>query len=73
MDVKETSAGPGAWAAIDRQSPVYASEIMAEAPLGTLDANGTSGNLMLTARYGLAWSKAQPTIHNLVLKFEIGS
>lgn len=72
VGVKEATAGSGAWAAIDRQSPIYASDITAEATLGTLEANGASGNLTLAAKYGLAWSKAQTTVHNLVLNFEIG-
>ena len=41
-------------------------------PLGTLGANGSSGNLALTAKFGLSWANAKTVFHELTLAFEIG-
>ncbi len=64
------TAGSG-WTAIDRQAPVYASDIASEVPLGTLGANGASGSLALTAKFGLAWANAKTVSHQLTLNFTI--
>ena len=64
------TAGSG-WTAVDRQAPVYASDIASEVPLGTLGANGASGHLALTAKFGLAWTKATDVSHELTLNFTI--
>lgn len=65
------TAGSG-WTAVDRQAPVYASDVASEVPLGTLGANGASGNLAITAKFGLAWAKATNVSHELTLDFNIG-
>lgn len=59
------------WTAVDRQAPVYASDVASEVPLGTLGANGASGNLALTAKFGLAWANAKTVSHELTLDFTI--
>jgi len=59
------------WTAVDRQAPVYASDVASEVPLGTLGANGASGNLALTAKFGLAWVKTTNVSHELTLNFTI--
>ena len=64
------TAGPG-WTAIDRGTPVYTGDLASEVPLGTLGANGASGNLALTAKFGLAWAKATNVSHELTLDFTI--
>jgi len=64
------TAGSG-WTAVDRQSPVYASDVASKVPLGTLGANGASGNLALTAKFGLAWANAKTVSHELTLNFTI--
>ena len=64
------AAGSG-WTAVDRQAPVYASDVASEVPLGTLGANGASGDLALTAKFGLAWAKATNVSHELTLDFDI--
>lgn len=69
VGIKET-AGSG-WTAVDRQAPVYASDVASEVPLGTLGANGASGNLALTAKFGLAWAKTTNVSHDLTLNFTI--
>ena len=63
-------AGSG-WTAVDRTTPVYTDDLASEVPLGTLGANGASGNLALTAKFGLAWAKATNVSHELTLKFTI--
>jgi hypothetical protein len=65
------TAGSG-WAAVDRETPVYTGDLASEMPLGTLGANGASGNLALTAKFGLAWAKAMNVSHELTLDFNIG-
>ncbi len=65
---KTTGSG---WTAVDRQAPVYASDVASEVPLGTLGANGASGNLTLTAKFGLAWANAKTVSHELTLDFTI--
>ena len=67
--IKETS-GSG-WTVINRAVPVYAGDLMSEVPLGTLGANGASGNLALTAKFGLAWANARTVSHELTLDFTI--
>jgi hypothetical protein len=65
------TAGSG-WTAVDREAPVYTGDLVSEVPLGTLGANGASGNLTLTAKFGLAWAKAKNVSHELTLDFDIG-
>lgn len=64
------TAGTG-WTAVDRATPVYSGELASEVPLGTLGANGASGNLALTAKFGLAWANAKTVSHELTLDFTI--
>ena len=64
------TAGSG-WTAVDREVPVYTGDLASEVPLGTLGANGASGDLALTAKFGLAWAKATNVSHELTLKFTI--
>ena len=59
------------WTAVDRESPIYTGDLASEVPLGTLGANGASGNLALTAKFGLAWSNARTVSHELILNFTI--
>ncbi|ADU27404.1 DUF5057 domain-containing protein [Ethanoligenens harbinense] len=59
------------WTAVDRATPVYTDDLASEVPLGTLGANGASGNLALTAKFGLAWAKATNVSHELTLNFTI--
>ena len=61
------------WTAVDRTTPVYTDDLASEVPLGTLGANGASGNLALTAKFGLAWAKATNVSHELTLKFTISN
>lgn len=65
------TAGSG-WTKVDRDAPVYTCDLASEVPLGTLGANGASGNLALTAKFGLAWANARTVSHELTLDFEIG-
>jgi len=65
---KTTGSG---WTAVDRESPVYTGDLVSEVPLGTLGANGASGNLALTAKFGLAWANAKTVSHELTLDFTI--
>jgi hypothetical protein len=64
------TAGSG-WTAVDRTVPVYTGDLASEVPLGTLGANGASGNLALTAKFGLAWAKTTNVSHELTLNFTI--
>ena len=64
------TAGSG-WMAIKRATPVYTGDLASEVPLGTLGANGASGNLALTAKFGLAWANAKTVSHELTLDFTI--
>ena len=64
------TAGSG-WTAVDRTTPVYSGDLSSEVPLGTLGANGASGNLALTAKFGLAWANARTVSHELILNFTI--
>jgi hypothetical protein len=64
------TAGSG-WTAVDRATPVYTGDLASEVPLGMLGANGASGNLTLTAKFGLAWAKATNVSHELTLNFTI--
>ena len=64
------TAGSG-WTAVDRDTPIYTGDLASEVPLGTLGANGASGNLTLTAKFGLAWTKATNVSHELTLNFTI--
>ncbi|MCI1956347.1 MAG: DUF5057 domain-containing protein, partial [Oscillospiraceae bacterium] len=64
------TAGSG-WTAVERETPVYTGDLASEVPLGTLGANGASGNLALTAKFGLAWVKAMNVSHELTLNFTI--
>ena len=59
------------WTAVDRETSVYTGDLTSEVPLGTLGANGASGNLALTAKFGLAWAKATNVSHELTLNFTI--
>ncbi|MFT8889783.1 MAG: DUF5057 domain-containing protein [Ethanoligenens sp.] len=59
------------WTAVDRTTPVYTGDLASEVPLGTLGANGASGNLALTAKFGLAWTNAKTVSHELTLDFTI--
>ena len=59
------------WTAVDRATPVYTGDLASEVPLGTLGANGASGNLELTANFGLAWANARTVSHELTLDFTI--
>ncbi len=59
------------WTAVDRTTPVYTGDFASEVPLGTLGANGASGNLALTAKFGLAWANARTVSHELILNFTI--
>ena len=63
-------AGSG-WTVVDRTTPVYTGDTASEVPLGTLSANGASGNLALTAKFGLAWTNARTVSHELTLNFSI--
>ncbi len=65
---KTTGSG---WTAVDRTTPVYTGDLASEVPLGMLGANGASGNLALTAKFGLAWAKATNVSHELILNFTI--
>ena len=69
--VKETATDSGSWLEIDRTTPIYATDITSTTLLGALNPNGATGNLSLGAKYGLAWTQAHTTVHNLVLDFEI--
>ncbi|CAB1248211.1 conserved exported protein of unknown function [Ruminococcaceae bacterium BL-4] len=64
------TAGSG-WTAVDRDTPVYTGDFASEVPLGTLGANGASGDLALTAKFGLAWANARTVSHELILNFTI--
>lgn len=59
------------WTAVNRGTPVYTGDIASEVPLGMLGANGASGNLALTAKFGLAWVKVTNVSHELTLNFTI--
>lgn len=65
------TAGSG-WTKVDRDTPVYRDDLTSEVLLGTLGANGASGNLVLTAKFGLAWASARTVSHKLTLDFDIG-
>jgi len=65
-------AGSG-WTAVDRATPVYTGDLASEVSLGTLGANGASGNLALTAKFGLAWANARTVFHELTLDFTIAN
>ncbi|WP_444642295.1 DUF5057 domain-containing protein [Caproiciproducens sp. R1] len=69
VGISKTS-GSG-WTAVDRETPVYTGNLASEIPLGTLGANGASGNLALTAKFGLAWVKVTNVSHELTLNFDI--
>ncbi len=69
VGIRET-AGSG-WTAVDRAMPVYTGDLASEVSLGTLGANGASGNLALTAKFGLAWANAKTVSHELTLDFTI--
>lgn len=64
------TAGSG-WTAVDQTTPVYTDDLASEVSLGTLGANGASGNLALTAKFGLAWANARTVSHELILNFTI--
>ena len=64
------AAGSG-WTAVDRETPVYTDDLTSEVLLGTLGANGATGNLALAAKFGLAWAKAKNVSHELTLNFTI--
>ena len=64
------TAGSG-WTVVDRTTPVYTGDTASEVPLGMLGANGASGNLALTAKFGLAWANARTVSHELTLDFTI--
>jgi hypothetical protein len=66
------TAGSG-WTAVDRETPVYLGDLASEVPLGTLGANGASGNLTLTAKFGLAWANARTVSHELTLCYTIAN
>ena len=69
VEISKT-AGSG-WTKVDRDTPVYRDDLASEVPLGTLGANGASGNLALTAKFGLAWVKTTNVSHELTLNFTI--
>ena len=71
LGVEISKAAGSGWTAIDRETPVYTGDLASEVPLGTLGANGASGNLALTAKFGLAWAKATNVSHELTLDFTI--
>ncbi len=66
------TAGSG-WTKVDRDTPIYRDDLASEVSLGTLGANGASGNLALTAKFGLAWANARTVSHELILNFQIGN
>lgn len=59
------------WMQVSRDTPVYRDDLTSEVPLGTLGANGASGDLALTAKFGLAWANARTVSHELTLGFDI--
>ncbi len=65
------AAGSG-WAKVNRDTPVYGDNLTSEVLLGTLGTNGASGNLALTAKFGLAWANVRTVSHQLTLDFNIG-
>ena len=69
MGISKT--GGSGWTAVDRAMPVYTGDLASEVPLGTLGANGASGNLALAAKFGLAWANARTVSHELILNFTI--
>ncbi len=73
LGVGISKTGGLGWTAVNRETPVYAGDLASEVPLGTLGANGASGNLALTAKFGLAWSNAQTVSHELTLDFDISN
>jgi hypothetical protein len=68
IGVKEQTPASGAWASIANTSTLYATDITSPIQLGVLGVAG-SGNLTLSAKYGLAWSYGATVTHNLTLIF----
>ena len=71
LGVGISKTGGSGWTAVDRAMPVYTGDLASEVPLGTLGANGASGNLALAAKFGLAWANARTVSHELILNFTI--
>jgi hypothetical protein len=72
LGVRISTTAGSSWTTVDRTTPVYTGDLASEVPLGTLGANGASGNLALTAKFGLAWANARTVSHQLTLDFNIG-
>ena len=72
LGVGISKSADSGWTAVDRTTPVYTGDLASEVSLGTLGANGASGDLTLTAKFGLAWANAKTVSHELTLDFEIG-
>jgi hypothetical protein len=70
IQVKETNSNTNSWHSIGAISPIYAIDITSKTWLGTLNPNGATGNLKLTAKHGLAWESAYTARHQLTLVFD---
>jgi hypothetical protein len=58
----------GTWAVINRTSPLYAADVSSPVKLGTLAA-GATGDISLSAKYGLAWSSGKTVSQSMTLLF----
>lgn len=64
------SVVPDGWSNVLNAGPLYAADITSTTPLGVLAA-GSTGNLSLSAKYGLAWDASYTTEHSLQLVFDV--
>jgi hypothetical protein len=70
IGVAETAASSGTWSSIHATNPIYSINITSKTLLGTLNPNGATGNLSVSAYCGIAWDNAYTSMHNLVLVFD---
>jgi hypothetical protein len=68
IGVKETAPASGGWASISNSGTLYASNVTSPVLLGVLGVGGT-GNLQLSADFGLAWANQTTVTQNLTLMF----
>ena len=68
IGVKEQFPSSGGWASIINNTTEYAAQITSPVELGILNAGG-SGNLSLSANFGLAWSNQRTVTQSLTLIF----
>jgi hypothetical protein len=69
VNVTEKATGGNTWSEIDVPDPLYIANMAGKMKIGVLNAGG-SGNLSLSAKCGIAWTKQCTELRNLVLVYD---